>query len=1359
MSIPQKQNICDTFDNELDTSKHSILTTNLETEFDTLASDSTAKSDSASIFLDTTKITGRIPKSPTETTICKEDSKGKRKSTAEKLQDGIFKVATNCSSPKAIKRASIHRSESVGGKDNDLSSLGQATPPRRRPVSVCLNIPEIEVVKSIGMDESKAKQNNLSSSNNKKSSMMLGLSTPSAKISSEKLFTELILVGSQGTLNSSQRSAAAQKEDFCATSVVSANGTIPIFVYRQDDSCVYFSVNGNVTINEIRIEAMQRFELAEFVETYALNWMENVGGVTREILLDPNLLISKIISADHYVDSINSLKFRLRTNVPRWNITFIIDIESPSKRNVLVDNLMTAAQTLSILCEMENIDLSTQELYGIWKETAETKDDAGNIIPAAIIPLKSTDNPFVVTDRTSKFFLRKMDTKRSYKLSGMLGVSNPVTMNEIIQKEAEDARGKLIAGKNSKLANMLGLDDEDSPKLDTKSKRLSRLPLNIPILKGNTKELDEKILELIEFDKSPIAVETDVLANSALSDVFDKLKKNTSCDIVPLENKFPLSFHSKEIEDTSSNSFSDLDVHSQDRAKNLADFFGTEQHEIDGVLGKSKEIKSKPKKVTLFNISMSSVSLPITATASFCKDIVLYKLMIKESVKFYGLYEYNQVTKGSFTFTLEIKLLTKFASQAERELYSEDRIYDIMLQWQSNEIFVFKRRSVQLLRSHTMTSSMNSENYAVPVSDLPARRVAKLAGFFGVTGNNSSSLRPIGNFDDHLHPSRRVKRKTDKISKLQNLQVEVVKNSTSEIEELYRMLNFMSEDAATKGQIHLLKQRQIQVDNIYKEGWLAKEERKSWRHCWAYIENGFLKFRHTESRDEAIPSAINQTKPSSLQSPTTQNQRKPSDIDASICKISLDDAVAESLHISVYKRQAFQIMDKNGEKHTFSATTLQEVEDWVNSLKVSSLLLHDKDAPPKKAVVKSMGAMIISTPVTQSKISTTSRITNALSSPKEIDWTVSEYRLENPNNVEVLDTVISGEDEDKTSLRSSTLSISDFEMHKVIGRGKFAKVLLCSQKSTKKVYAIKVINKIESESEFDTSQNESQILRSIRHPFIVGLHCAFQSDDRLYLLLEYVNGGEMYFHVCNFGRFTEERVRFYGAEILLGVQCLHGKGIIYRDLKLENILIAKDGHIKITDFGLSKQETEVENCETVVGTLEYLSPEVFLGVENGFPADWWAFGVVLFEMLCGFHPFYHENREEIKDRILYGLIEFPEEILHESPIAVNLIRELLQRDVKKRLGCQGVEPGMGGYEIQTHEFFQEIDFFKLFRKEISPPFLPELVDDFDVRFFDEQFTEEPALLTPLQSTDEGLGLGGGWDSDEDGMWESEEDKE
>ncbi|KAI8812359.1 molecular mechanism For the regulation of protein kinase B Akt By hydrophobic motif phosphorylation [Cladochytrium replicatum] len=316
------------------------------------------------------------------------------------------------------------------------------------------------------------------------------------------------------------------------------------------------------------------------------------------------------------------------------------------------------------------------------------------------------------------------------------------------------------------------------------------------------------------------------------------------------------------------------------------------------------------------------------------------------------------------------------------------------------------------------------------------------------------------------------------------------------------------------------------------------------------------------------------------------------------------------------------------------------------------------------------------------------------------------------------------------------MTIKDFEIHKVIGRGKFAKVLLCSQKSTGKVYAIKVMSK----GEPGDSNTESQILRSIRHPFIVGLHYAFESKERLYLVMvrtstippysvkyfefkkEYVNGGELYFHISNFGRFSEERVCFYAAEILLAVGCLHRKGVIYRDLKLENVLLAKDGHVKITDFGLSKQGADVESeVIEIVGTLEYLAPEVILGREYSFAADWWAYGVILFEMLCGFHPFYDEDPNKIRKLIVDGLIEFPHFVSKES---VDLLVRLLNRNPSERIKME---------DIQKHVFFSTIDFDKLFRKELPPPFVPELVDDFDVRFFDEIFTEEPVSWTPIGS--------------------------
>ncbi|KAI3639531.1 hypothetical protein MIR68_002225 [Amoeboaphelidium protococcarum] len=320
-------------------------------------------------------------------------------------------------------------------------------------------------------------------------------------------------------------------------------------------------------------------------------------------------------------------------------------------------------------------------------------------------------------------------------------------------------------------------------------------------------------------------------------------------------------------------------------------------------------------------------------------------------------------------------------------------------------------------------------------------------------------------------------------------------------------------------------------------------------------------------------------------------------------------------------------------------------------------------------------------------------------------------------------------------LKEQAVSMDDFQVHKVLGRGKFGKVLLCQKKSNGQIYAIKVVKKsgIRDSREILNNKTENQILRAIRHPFIVGLHYAFQTDTRLYLVLEYVNGGELFFHISNFGRFSEERVKFYTAELSLALQSLHGKGILYRDLKLENILLDRDGHVKLTDFGLSKVNSDgVDNADggggddddsVIAGTFEYLAPEIIGGLTGSYAADWWALGVVMFEMLCGYHPFYCEDRDELCQRIMYMKIEYPQYV---SADARDALHRLLHRDPNKRLCCGS----KGAIELQKHKFFSSIDFDLLFKKELPVPFRPEVNDDLDVKYFDDDFLQQDIGDTP-----------------------------
>jgi len=246
---------------------------------------------------------------------------------------------------------------------------------------------------------------------------------------------------------------------------------------------------------------------------------------------------------------------------------------------------------------------------------------------------------------------------------------------------------------------------------------------------------------------------------------------------------------------------------------------------------------------------------------------------------------------------------------------------------------------------------------------------------------------------------------------------------------------------------------------------------------------------------------------------------------------------------------------------------------------------------------------------------------------------------------------------------------------------------------------------------------EKSILQKIQHPFIVQLHFAFQTKDKLYMILDYINGGELFFHLKKEARFQENRVRFYAAEITCAIAHLHSLGIVYRDLKPENILLSAEGHITITDFGLSKQIKQDEGTHTFCGTPEYLAPEVLKGQGHGIAVDWWSLGTLIYEMLTGLPPFYSQNVNIMYQKILNGELRFPSYVSTE---AQSLLAGLLERDVDKRLGS-GPD---GSLEVKRHSFFNGLDWDKLEKKEIEPPFRPKVKSETDTSQIDTAFTQE-----------------------------------
>ncbi|KAI9692910.1 MAG: hypothetical protein M1822_004904 [Bathelium mastoideum] len=304
--------------------------------------------------------------------------------------------------------------------------------------------------------------------------------------------------------------------------------------------------------------------------------------------------------------------------------------------------------------------------------------------------------------------------------------------------------------------------------------------------------------------------------------------------------------------------------------------------------------------------------------------------------------------------------------------------------------------------------------------------------------------------------------------------------------------------------------------------------------------------------------------------------------------------------------------------------------------------------------------------------------------------------------------------------RHRSLKIEDFELLKVVGKGSFGKVMQVQKKDTHRIYALKTIRKahIISRSEVAHTLAERSVLAQINNPFIVPLKFSFQSPEKLYLVLAFVNGGELFHHLQREQRFDINRSRFYAAELLCALECLHGFNVIYRDLKPENILLDYTGHIALCDFGLCKLDMKDEDkTNTFCGTPEYLAPELLHGTGYTKTVDWWTLGVLLYEMLTGLPPFYDENTNEMYRKILTEPLHFPgPEIV--PPAARDLLARLLDRDATKRLGVNGAA------EIKAHHFFHSIDWRKLLDRKYEPSFKPNVTDERDTANFDREFTSE-----------------------------------
>uniref|UniRef100_A0A9J7Y4Z8 Ribosomal protein S6 kinase n=1 Tax=Cyprinus carpio carpio TaxID=630221 RepID=A0A9J7Y4Z8_CYPCA len=316
------------------------------------------------------------------------------------------------------------------------------------------------------------------------------------------------------------------------------------------------------------------------------------------------------------------------------------------------------------------------------------------------------------------------------------------------------------------------------------------------------------------------------------------------------------------------------------------------------------------------------------------------------------------------------------------------------------------------------------------------------------------------------------------------------------------------------------------------------------------------------------------------------------------------------------------------------------------------------------------------------------------------------------------------------------VGIENFELLKVLGTGAYGKVFLVRKVSghdSGKLYAMKVLKKatiVQKAKTAEHTRTERQVLEHIRQsPFLVTLHYAFQTDTKLHLILDYVNGGELFTHLVQRVRFKEQEVTLYSGEIVLALEHLHKLGIVYRDLKLENILLDSNGHIVLTDFGLSKEFHEVERAYSICGTIEYMAPEIVAGGESGHDkaVDWWSMGVLMYELLTGGSPFTVDGDEnshsDIAERIMKKVPPFPKDM---GPLAKDIIQQLLIKDPKKRLGSGP----SGAQNVKSHPFYQKMNWEDLAAKKVPAPFKPVIRDELDVSNFAEEFTEMDPTYSP-----------------------------
>uniref|UniRef100_A0A8C6U699 Protein kinase C n=1 Tax=Neogobius melanostomus TaxID=47308 RepID=A0A8C6U699_9GOBI len=310
---------------------------------------------------------------------------------------------------------------------------------------------------------------------------------------------------------------------------------------------------------------------------------------------------------------------------------------------------------------------------------------------------------------------------------------------------------------------------------------------------------------------------------------------------------------------------------------------------------------------------------------------------------------------------------------------------------------------------------------------------------------------------------------------------------------------------------------------------------------------------------------------------------------------------------------------------------------------------------------------------------------------------------------------------------TTKFTINDFVLHKMLGKGSFGKVFLAELKSSGQFFAVKALKKdvVLMDDDVECTMVERRILSlAWENPFLTQLYCTFQTKENLFFVMEYLNGGDLMFHIQSCHKFDLYRATFYGAEIICGLQFLHSKGIIYRDLKLDNVLLDSEGHIKIADFGMCKESMQEDSrTATFCGTPDYIAPEILLGQKYNSSVDWWSFGVLLYEMLIGQSPFHGRDEEELFQSIRTDNPVYPRWLTKDSK---DILIKLFVREPEERLGIKG--------DVRQHSFFGGINWKAMEQRQVAPPFKPTIASPSDCSNFDKEFINEKPRLSCADRT-------------------------